>query len=327
MYALRNNLSAEQAKKRLAEESFSRQTLSFYRYVRIPNPEVLRDALFAEWTALGVLGRVYLASEGINAQISVPKPHREAFRKALDAHAYFVDVPFKLALEEPTLSFWKLVVKVRKQIVADNLPEGSYDITNVGNHLNAQEFHEAMDGGAVVVDMRNKYESDIGRFEGAITPESQTFSDELQEVKHTLADKKDKKILLYCTGGIRCEKASAFLKHEGFTDVNQLYGGIIHYAHDITQKQMQSRFLGKNFVFDGRMAEAVTPHILGKCFTCGIPCDRYDNCVNNLCHALFIQCDACKEAYRGACSPACKAVFVASSSMAKNSGNGPACSK
>jgi UPF0176 protein len=266
----------------------------------------VRDELFVAWEELGVLGRVYLAHEGINAQISVPKPNVEAFRKHIDASPLFSGVPFKYALEEPAISFWKLIIKVRKQIVADNLPADTYDITNVGKHLNAREFNEAIEQGALVVDMRNKYESDIGHFENAVTPSSQTFGDELQEVIEILADKKQEKVLLYCTGGIRCEKASAFLKHHGFEDVSQLYGGIINYKHDLEREGLQSKFKGKNFVFDGRMAEAVTDDVLGACLTCKQPADTYDNCASDLCHALFIQCASCKTNMLGTCSQACR---------------------
>lgn len=308
MHPLRNTLSAEQAKAKLALETDPRKTLSFYRYVALDQPDVLRDELYRAWSELGVLGRIYLANEGINAQLSVPEPKLEAFRAHLESIPAFSGVPFKFALEEPTLSFWKLVIKVRKQIVADNLPADTYDISNVGNHLDAKTFNEEIAKGAIVVDMRNKYESDIGKFEQAITPSSQTFGEELQEVKKLLADKKDEKILLYCTGGIRCEKASAFLKHEGFADVNQLYGGIINYKHEIEREGVESKFHGKNFVFDGRMAEAVTDEILGTCLTCKAPADSYKNCESDLCHALFIQCEACRAQMLGACSPECKKV-------------------
>lgn len=308
MANLANKLNRQEALKKIAAEPFARQTISFYRYVVISDPAALRDELFATWETLGVLGRVYLSQEGINAQISVPQPHLEAFRKLIDASPLFSQVPFKYAIEEPATAFWKLIIKVRKQIVADNLPAGTYDIANVGKHLTAKEFNEEIDRGAVVVDMRNKYESDIGRFEHAVTPKSQTFGEELQEVIQTLADKKDEKVLLYCTGGIRCEKASAFLKHHGFKDVNQLYGGIIHYKHEIEREGLESKFHGKNFVFDGRMAEAVTPEVLGICFTCKKPADTYDNCASDLCHALFIQCADCKTKMLGTCSEECRAI-------------------
>lgn len=308
MHQLANTLNREQGLAKLAAETFSRQTISFYRYVGIDNPKALRDELFLAWSKLGVLGRVYVAHEGINAQISVPQPNVDAFRKLIDTSPLFSDVPFKYALEEPATSFWKLIIKVRKQIVADNLPGDAYDISNVGKHLNAREFNEAIEQGALVVDMRNKYESDIGHFENAITPNAQTFGDELQEVIQTLADKKQAKVLLYCTGGIRCEKASAFLKHNGFEDVSQLYGGIINYKHDLEREGLASKFKGKNFVFDGRMAEAVTNEVIGKCLHCKQPADTYDNCASDLCHALFIQCANCKQSMLGTCSQDCRAL-------------------
>ncbi len=308
MDTLRNTLNETQARAKLAQETAPRRTLSFYRYVPLEDPRGLRDELFKAWSELGVLGRVYVAHEGINAQINLPEPNVEAFKKHLDGIAAFASVPFKFAIEEPTLSFWKLIIKVRKQIVADNLPAGTYDISNVGNHLDAKAFNEEVANGAVVVDMRNKYESDIGKFETAITPRSQTFGNELKEVVELLKDKKEEKILLYCTGGIRCEKASAFLKHEGFSDVNQLYGGVIQYKHDVEREGLESKFKGKNFVFDARMAEAVTKDVLGKCYTCKAPADAYDNCKSDLCHALFIQCDTCREQTLGTCSAACRKI-------------------
>jgi len=308
MPQLANKLNREQALKKLAAETFSRQTISFYRYVHIENPGELRDQLFTAWGELGVLGRVYLSQEGINAQISVPQPEVDHFRKLIDTSPLFMGVEFKYAIEEPATSFWKLIIKVRKQIVADDLDPGSYDLANIGTHLNATEFNQAIDQGALVVDMRNKYESDIGRFENAVTPSSQTFGDELQEVIKLLDDKKNEKVLLYCTGGIRCEKASAFLKHNGFNDVSQLYGGIINYKHEVEAAGLESKFKGKNFVFDGRMAEAVTPDVLGKCFNCKSPADTYDNCSSDLCHALFIQCTNCKKSMLGACSADCRAI-------------------
>ncbi len=308
MPQLANKLNLEQALLKLAAETFSRQTISFYRYINIENPAELRDQLFIAWAELGVLGRVYLATEGINAQISVPEPKLEAFRQLIDASRLFANVEFKFAIEEPATSFWKLIVKVRKHIVADGLEAGSYDLSNVGTHLNAKEFNQAIEQGALVVDMRNKYESDIGHFENAVTPSSQTFGAELQEVIGLLDNKQAEKVLLYCTGGIRCEKASAFLKHNGFKDVNQLYGGIINYKHEVEHAGLESKFKGKNFVFDGRMAEAVTSDILGQCFNCKAPADSYDNCSSDLCHALFIQCSDCKKSMLGACSNDCRAI-------------------
>lgn len=306
MPRLINKLSKEEAIKRVQAEPFKRTTISFYRYVRTKDPQSMRDDLFKAWGALGVLGRIYVAREGINAQLSVPEHHVDAFRKQVDSYSEFKDVPFKLALEEENVSFWKLTIKVRDQIVADSLPEGTYDVENVGTHLTAEEWNNAMeDKNTVVVDMRNGYESAIGHFEGAVTPDVMTFREELPFVLEELKDKKDKKVLLYCTGGIRCEKTSAFLKHYGFKDVNQLHGGIIDYARQVKQKNLENKFIGKNFVFDGRREEKVTEDILTECYHCRKPANTYIDCANSGCHVLFIQCSACQEKTRQTCSDEC----------------------
>jgi len=305
MALLHNRHNKEQALKRLSQETFSRRTISFYRYVRIEEPLQMRDELYRQWDSLGVLGRVYVAREGINAQICVPEPNWDRFVEQLHSIKEFSDVPFKMAIEED-LSFWKLTIKVRKQIVADGLPEDEYDVTQVGTHLSPEEFHEALDrDDVVVVDMRNHYESRVGRFEKAICPDSDTFREELPMVKNLLKGQEDKKVLLYCTGGIRCEKASSYLKHHGFKDVNQLYGGIINYTHVIKEKGLKPRFLGKNFVFDERIGEKVTEDVLSQCDQCQVTCDEYTNCKNTMCNLLFIQCQSCSEKMKNTCSEEC----------------------
>ena len=219
-----NKLSKELALKKLGEEQFNRKTISFYRYVILDNPNELRDSLYKDRKNLSVFGRIYLAHEGINAQLSVPEHNWDKFVSNVHSNKYFKKMPFKIAVEENSTSFYKLTIKVRQQIVADGLPINEYDVTNVGAHLNAKEWNKAMDDGAVVVDMRNHYESEIGKFEGAICPDVETFKEELPVVKDLLKGKEDKQILLYCTGGIRCEKTSAYLKHHGFNNLSQLHG-------------------------------------------------------------------------------------------------------
>ncbi|MDP2691209.1 MAG: rhodanese-related sulfurtransferase [bacterium] len=308
MSRLCNRLNKEQALRQIAQEDFNRRTLSFYRYVRIADPQQMRDHLFIEWSELGVLGRIYLSQEGINAQICVPEPRWDDFVRKLYAHPEFTDMPFKVAVEEEE-SFWKLTIKVRHQIVADGLPEDEYDVTNVGTHLDPEAFNDALeDDNTVVVDMRNHYESRIGRFENALCPDADTFREELPLVKEALRGKEDKKVLLYCTGGIRCEKASAYLKHHGFRDVNQLHGGIIQYAHEVKKQGLRSRFIGKNFVFDERIAETITTDVLTECDQCGNPCDDYTNCRNTICNLLFIQCQDCFSRHFNCCSDACEEI-------------------
>ena len=303
---LYNRVNKEELKKRLAEETFQRKTISFYRYHILEDPQTFRDELFRDWFPLDCFGRIYVAREGINAQMSVPEHNWEAFVKTLKKHKILQDIPIKYAIEDDGKSFYKLTIKVRPKLVADGLDDDAYDVTNVGKHLSGIEFHKHIgQEDTVVVDMRNYYESEIGHFEGAICPEADTFREELEIVTDLLEDKKDKKVLLYCTGGIRCEKASAYLKYQGFSDVNQLHGGILEYARQIQTAKLDSKFIGKNFVFDERLGESVNGEIISKCHQCGKPCDSHTNCDNHGCHILFIQCPECAEKYHGCCTPEC----------------------
>lgn len=308
---LHNKYDKETLKKRLNEESFKRTTVSFYRYVILDDVVALRDKLYAELTELGVFGRIYIATEGINAQISVPEHHWQKFIDWLNSYREFTGVDLKIAVEDDGKSFYKLIVRIRQKIVADGLVDGTFDVTNVGKHLNAKEWNDAMsDPNAIIVDMRNHYESEVGHFKGAILPDSDTFKQELPMVVDMLKDKKDKKIMLYCTGGVRCEKASAYFKHLGFEDVNQLNGGIIHYARQVKAEGLEPKFIGKNFVFDNRMGERITDDIISVCHQCGAPCDTHVNCANDDCHLLFIQCSACAEKMDGCCTPECKSIVA-----------------
>lgn len=303
-----NRHGREELEKRLLAEDFKRVTVSFYRYVIIEDPQAFRDQLYTEWTELNCLGRIYVAREGINAQMNVPEHHWEEFIKGVHAKNELKDIPFKIAVEDDGKSFLKLVIKVRERVLADGLPNDSYDVTDVGYHMNAEEWNEAIEEGAVVVDMRNHYESEIGHFENAILPDAETFREELPEVLEKLKGKEDEKILLYCTGGIRCEKTSAFLKHHGFSDVNQLHGGIIDYARQIKTKELPNKFHGKNFVFDERLGESISNEVISHCHQCGEPCDAHVNCANVACNLLFIQCPNCAEKYDECCSEDCQEV-------------------
>jgi UPF0176 protein len=216
----------------------------------------------------------------------------------------------KYAVEDNGKSFYKLTIKVRPRIVADGLEEGSYDLKKSGKHLQAIEFHETVGQNDVfVVDMRNHYESEVGRFENAYIPDANTFRDAIHMVAENFSNAKDKKFLLYCTGGIRCEKASAYLIKKGFNNVFQLQGGIIEYARQIKKAGEKSKFIGKNFVFDERLGETIDGSVIAHCHQCGNPCDSHINCANDDCHMLFIQCAECKEKYQGCCSNECRDVL------------------
>ncbi|MBL4654929.1 MAG: rhodanese-related sulfurtransferase [Bacteroidia bacterium] len=306
---LHNKYNKEELKEKLYQEGISRKTVSYYRYIIIENPQEYRDELYIKFDKLNIFGRIHLAKEGINAQISVPEANWNKFTELINQDKYTTGVPLKIAIEDDGKSFYKLAIRVRDKIVADGLDAGTFDVTNVGNHLNAEQFNNALeDPNAIVVDIRNHYESEVGHFEGAICPDADTFKDELPIILETLSDKKDKKILMYCTGGIRCEKASAYLKHHGFKDVNQLYGGIINYTQEVKEKGLEQKFIGKNFVFDERLGERITEDIISECHQCGKQCDDHTNCKNDDCHLLFIQCEECAEKHDGCCTLKCQEI-------------------
>ena len=308
---LYNKLSAQERAAMLEEAGTERLTLSFYQYAHIGNPQLFRDHLFLAWDKLEVLGRIYVAKEGINAQLSVPAPRFEAFKAHLDRVDFLRAIRLNIAVEQDLKSFLKLTIKVRDKIVADGLEDDSFDVTQKGKHVNAEEFNQLLaDPNTVCVDMRNHYESEIGHFKGAVTPDVDTFRESLPIIEEDLSEhKKGKKLLMYCTGGIRCEKASAYFKHRGFENVYQLEGGIIEYTRQVKDKALENKFIGKNFVFDERRGERITEEIIAQCHQCGTACDTHVNCANEACHLLFIQCEACGEEMQRCCSDPCKEII------------------
>ena len=302
---LYNKINREVLKKDLLNETFQRDTVSFYKYFEIQSPTSFRDDLYKKFDRLNIFGRVYISKEGINAQISVPVSNWNEFIKKLEKIKDLKDISLKKALQDGK-SFYKLTVKVKKELVAYNVPKNSYNMQKIGKHLTAEQYNKALDSPeTLIVDMRNYYESEIGRFKGAIIPNVETSKELLPKVKNLLEGKEEKKILLYCTGGIRCEKASSFLMQNGFKNVNQLQGGIIQYAHEVKEKGLESKFIGKNFVFDERLGERVTEDIISFCHICKFPCDNHTDCKNDACHILFIQCNKCSKMLKGCCSEEC----------------------
>jgi len=304
---LYNTLSAEERAIMIDDAGKQRLTLSFYAYAQIQDPTQFRNALFRAWDPLVVLGRIYVAKEGINAQLSLPADNFYAFKDTIEAYDFMKGIRLNIAVEHDDHSFLKLTVKVRDKIVADGLNDETFDVTNIGVHLKAKEFNEILENpNTIVVDFRNHYESEIGYFKGAITPDVDTFRESLPIINEQLQNfKEDKNLVMYCTGGIRCEKASAYFKHQGFKNVFQLEGGIINYAKQIKEENLESKFIGKNFVFDHRLGERITDDIVSQCHQCGKPCDVHTNCINEGCHLLFIQCEECAQAMQGCCSQDC----------------------
>jgi len=308
---LYNTLSAKERATLLEEAGEDRLTLSFYQYAKIGNPELFRNYLFVAWDALEVLGRIYVANEGINAQLSLPAKKFKEFKEFLDSIYFLENSRLNIAVEQDLKSFLKLKIKVRDKIVADGLNDDTFDVTNIGVHVDASAFNNLMeDPDTVLVDMRNHYESEIGHFKNAIIPDVDTFRDSLDTIEEDLKDhKEDKKLLMYCTGGIRCEKASAYYKHKGFKNVFQLEGGIIEYTRQVNNQGLENKFLGKNFVFDHRRSERISDDVISNCHQCAAACDTHINCANEGCHLLFIQCEVCSEEMEYTCSKECHEII------------------
>jgi UPF0176 protein len=310
MAVLHNRVSQAELKQRLFEEKEHRTTISFYHYFPIDDPKVFRDELYKNLNLLKVFGRIYVAHEGINAQLSVPDSQFEALKGYLYSIEPLNGTRLNIAVDDDGKSFWVLKIKVRDKIVADGITDPDFDMRNKGQYVNAEEFNQLTeDPETIVVDMRNHYEYEVGHFENAIEVPSDTFREQLPMAADMLKDARDKNIIMYCTGGIRCEKASAYMLHQGFKNVFHLEGGIINYANQAREKGLELKFRGKNFVFDNRLGERITEEIIARCHQCGKPADTHVNCANEACHLLFIQCEECKTSFDGCCTKECQDVI------------------
>ena len=308
--ALHNRVSQKELKDRLYQETIPRKTISFYKYFHIHEPQQFRDDLYRDLSALNVFGRIYIAREGINAQISVPENNYEAFNNYMNAHEGLSNTRLNIAVDDDGKSFWVLKIKVRDKIVADGITDPAFNMDNKGKYVDAEQFNKLTDDpDTVVVDMRNHYEYEVGHFRDAIEVPSDTFREQLPMSAAMLEKDKNRNIIMYCTGGIRCEKASAYLLHRGFKNVFHLEGGIINYANTVNEKNLENKFVGKNFVFDDRLGERVTEDVIAHCHQCGKPADTHTNCKNEACHLLFIQCSDCADKYSGCCSQECLNVY------------------
>jgi UPF0176 protein len=307
MAVLHNRVSQAELKKRLYEETEPRTTVSFYHYFPVAEPGLFRDELYRALDKLKVFGRIYVAHEGINAQVSIPAANFKAFRDCIDSIPPLNGIRLNIAVDDDGKSFWVLKIKVREKIVADGITDPQFSMEKKGRYVNAAQMNSLMeDPGTVVIDMRNHYEYEVGHFENALEIPSDTFREQLPMAVDMMKDKKDKNIIMYCTGGIRCEKASAYMLHNGFKNVFHLEGGIINYAKQAREAGIESKFIGKNFVFDNRLGERITEDIIARCHQCGQPADTHTNCANSACHLLFIQCAACAAGYEGCCNTECR---------------------
>ncbi len=306
MKRLFNLVNNDRLKEQMLQSDEKRITLSFYQYAHITDTVAFRNQLYLGLSEFNVYGRIYVAKEGINAQISVPQEQFEGMKCYLYSFDFLDGIRLNIAVDDDGRSFYKLKIKVREKIVADGLNDANFDVTKRGKELTAKEYNElAAQEDTLVVDMRNHYESKVGYFDGAILPDVETFREALPLVEKMLADKKDKNIIMYCTGGIRCEKASAYYLHKGFKNVHMVKGGIISYARQCKEEGLENKFIGKNFVFDERVGERIGEEIVAECHQCGKPCDVHVNCANDACHILFIQCEECAKKYNACCSKKC----------------------
>lgn len=271
---------------------------SFYKYVEIKNPEILVQKTRNSCNELNILGRILIADEGINGAVCGKISEVEAFKNELKNNKLFSDLTFREQLHDNN-AYHKLVIRTRKEIVVFNQ---KINMQNTGKHISPQQLKKLLDNNEdiILLDARNDYEFNVGRFKNAIRLNIKNFRDLPQKINE-INNLKNKKIVMYCTGGIRCEKASAFLKEQGFNDVNQLQGGIINYVNQYADDY----FKGACFVFDDRL----TTHsgdAVSFCELCDQPCDEYMNCNNLDCDKLFICCNACKEKMNNCCSNDCK---------------------
>jgi UPF0176 protein len=307
MAHLHNRVSRKELKEKMLRDTTPRVTVSFYNYLQIDDPCLFRDQLYLHLKNFGALGRIYIASEGINAQMNLPKDQFESFKNYLYSLPGFLDLRFNTAVEEKGSSFFVLDIKVRNKIVADGIEDEAFSMTNKGKYVSASEFNEMTnDPDTIVIDMRNHYEYEVGHFQKAIEIPSDTFREQLPMAAEMMKESAEKNIIMYCTGGIRCEKASAYMLHKGFKNVYHLEGGIIHYTNQVRELNLENKFIGKNFVFDDRLGERITEDVIANCHQCGASCDTHVNCANDACHLLFIQCDTCRMKMEGCCTQECK---------------------
>ncbi|MFN5422941.1 MAG: rhodanese-related sulfurtransferase [bacterium] len=307
MATLHNRVSRQELKERAKNDKTPRYTLSFYCYFQIENPEQFRNDLYKSLLKLDVLGRIYIAQEGINAQISCPVEKFNELKSFIYSFPQLDGLRLNKAVEESRNSFYVLDIKVRNKIVADGIVDQSFSMLNKGKYVNAFEFNKLVeDPSTMVIDMRNHYEYEVGRFKTAKEIPSDTFREQLPMAVDMFKENKDRNIIMYCTGGIRCEKASAWMLHNGFKNVFHLEGGIINYINQVREQKLDNHFIGKNFVFDERLGERISEDIIAHCHICGTSCDVHVNCENTSCHLLFIQCDKCSQELEGCCSKECK---------------------
>ncbi|VFP81141.1 UPF0176 protein YceA [Buchnera aphidicola (Cinara kochiana kochiana)] len=297
--------------KKIYLHSISRKhmILSFYKYFFVNDPKKLLNLIKIKLEKKNILGRIYISEEGINALISIPiiqYKYIKHFFKNINKNTKRMYMNY--TIEDKKIAFWDLKIIFKKQIVSNKIKNFSFYGRNQGIYLNAWLVNKYFfDPNCIFLDMRNSYEYEIGHFSNAMTLPAQTFREQLEKLPKYLDLHKNKKIIMYCTGGIRCEKSTALLKYYGFPHVYHIYGGILSYIKQVKKYNLPNYFKGKIFVFDARLSEKITDDILSKCMNCQKYTDRvHINCFNDFCHRLFIQCRTCSIKLNSCCCLTCK---------------------
>lgn len=283
------------------------RVLLYYKYVHVDDPVAVADEHRALCQELGLKGRILIAHEGINGTCSGTIEQTEKYMEAMNRHPLFSDIMFKMD-EHDGHAFKKLHVRSKKELVTWRF-DNQFDPNEItGNYLSPKEFKEhLLHDDVIIIDGRNDYEYDLGHFRGAIRPEVTTSREFPKWIRENLSQYKDKKVISYCTGGIRCEKLTGFLLQEGFKDVAQLHGGVVTYSKD--PEVRGELWDGKLYVFDERISvpiNHVNPVIVGKCYHCGSPAEIYINCEYDFCHRQHLVCPECEETHHHYCSADCE---------------------
>ena len=280
--------------------------IACYRFFALQGDlEEMRWPLKEKCLRLSLKGSILLSKQGINCFLSGSPEAIKEIKQVLQDTFGITDLIFKESLSE-SQPFNRMLVKVKQQIVPTD--DSNIDPTNhTGPTISPQEFKRWMDEGRemLILDTRNDYEYRIGAFENSAHLDIKNFREYEKNLSQIDEKWKDKPVVMFCTGGIRCEKASAYYKHKGFKNVFQLEGGIINYVRQVEANDLENKFLGKNFVFDERRSERISDDVIANCHQCGKPADMHTNCANEACHLLFIQCDECKAQMENCCSTSC----------------------
>lgn len=288
------------------------RVLLYYQFVNIEDPEMFSKEHLALCKSLNLKGRILVAKEGLNGTLSGSIEETEKYMEILHGDERFKDMIFKMDYEDEH-AFKKIFVRPKNSIITLLEDDDVDPISLTGTHLKPEDFHEMLQrDDVIVVDGRNDYEYELGHFRNAIRPDIKNFKQFPEWIDKELSEHKDKKILTYCTGGIRCEKLTGVLMNKGFNDVYQLDGGIVTYGKD--PKVQGKLFDGKCYVFDERIAVRINNTeediIISKCHHCGNPSDRYINCYNDDCHSHYICCESCEKEHEGFCSDECKEYVI-----------------